>query len=72
MVQCPMCGQRADQLNPPPPEVITSEMIVALVEIETVSDVLVCSECIHRLMDGESSTELIASGDHPAENTLHR
>jgi hypothetical protein len=59
MAGCPLCGKVAGQRYPTPPEVITRELIDALNDIESLSSLMLCAECIQRLMEGESTSDII-------------
>jgi predicted DNA-binding protein len=63
MAGCPLCGTVGGQRYPTPPEVITREMIDALNDIESLSDLRLCAECIQRLMDGESTSDIIGTDE---------
>lgn len=44
---------------PTPAEVITKDMFDALNDIESLSNLLLCAECIQRLMEGELTSDII-------------
>lgn len=61
MVRCPLCGTVAGERYPAPPEIITREMIDALNDTESLSNLILCAECIQRLMAGEPTSDILGA-----------
>lgn len=72
MAGCPLCGKAGGQRYPTPPEVITKEMVDALDDIESLSDLRLCAECIGRLMEGEPASDIIRTERRTPQTTEPR
>lgn len=69
MAGCPLCGEVDGQRYPIPPEVISREMLDALNDIESLADLMLCAECIQRLMKGESTSDIIGTKKRTLKKT---
>lgn len=66
MVHCPLCKRAVDDLHPVPTEVITRDLFDTISTSESEVDLLICADCLHLLMEGESPSDvLVASMESP-------
>lgn len=50
MDRCPWCREQVEQLHPVPPEVVTRELVLEAGNVETLTDLNGCADCISAFM----------------------